>query len=124
MKLLAVGVKVTLGPILISIGCMVRIDRRAVRPTVGGYSFTGLPGLERGGPGSLCGGDGEQGRDGHELGMSGAVAGDVCGVHALGDDVAIVDQDTADGRLVCPKGKAGLRTTWRRMGLAGGKPNN
>lgn len=47
---------------------------------------------------------------GHQLRMAGAVAGDVGGVHASGDDSAIMDEDTADRRLVGLQRQAGLQT--------------
>jgi len=43
---------------------------------------------------------GEQGVEGHQLCVSCSIAGDICGVHASGNDSAFVDQHTADRGLV------------------------
>ncbi len=58
---------------------------------------------------------GEQGSDGHILCVASAVAGDVGGIHSLGNNFAVVDQDAADGRFVDFKGEAGLVTLARGM---------
>lgn len=52
---------------------------------------------------------GDEGGYGHELGVTGAVAGDVGGIHALGDDLVVVDENTTDGCLICAECQASLR---------------
>jgi hypothetical protein len=50
----------------------------------------------------------KQGGDGHELSMAGAVTGDVCGIHASRNNLAIVHEDAANGSFVCSEREAGL----------------
>lgn len=68
-------------------------------------------------------GIGQQGANGHEFGMSSAVAADVGCVHAPGDDSVLVNKNTTDGRLVGLEGESGLqsqsisnRYTYKREG--------
>lgn len=45
-------------------------------------------------------GVGEKSGQGHQLCVAGAVAGDVGGIHASGDDSALVDEHTSDWCLI------------------------
>ena len=52
----------------------------------------------------------EQGSECHQLSVARSVASDIGGIHSLGDDAPVVDQDAADGCLICLKSKPGLWT--------------
>lgn len=60
--------------------------------------------------------NGKERGDGHELGVSSTVSGDVGGVHATGDDLVLVDENAADRCLVgseseaCLQGSVGIST--------------
>lgn len=50
----------------------------------------------------------QNGGEGHELGVAGAVEGAVRLVHATADDLAVIDEDAADGGFVVFKCMLGL----------------
>lgn len=108
--LLAIRIEVALAAILVAFvraAPLLRVER-VVFLALG--HLGGHLGLEASGARSVFARDGEQGRNGHELGVASAVASDVGCVHASGDDLAFVYKDAADGSLVGHKGEPGLST--------------
>lgn len=106
--LLAIRIEVALAAILIAFvrgAPLLRVGRVVFLALghLGGYL-----GLEASGARSAVARDGKQGRNGHELGVASAVASDVGRVHASGDDLALVNNDAADGSLVGHERKASL----------------
>lgn len=107
-RLLAIRIEVALAAILVALvraAPFLRVSRIVFLAL---WHLGGHLGLEAGGAWSILGRGGEQGRNGHELGVTGSIAGDVGCVHASGDDLAFVDNDAADRSLVGHKRKSSL----------------
>jgi hypothetical protein len=51
---------------------------------------------------------GEDAGNGDEFGVSGAVQGPICLVHAASNDFAVLDEDTTDRRFIALEGKLSL----------------
>lgn len=64
--------------------------------------------LETEAAGTFFLGVGKEGGEGHVLGVSGAIAGDVGGIHSPGNDLAVVDQNATNRGFVDSKSEAGL----------------
>lgn len=105
-QLLAIRIEVALAAILIAFVRAAPLIGRVVFRALGRLGGHLWP--EASGARHALASDGEEGRKGHEFGMASAVASDIGCVHAFGDDLALVDNDAADGGLVGHKSKSSL----------------